>query len=572
MIKNSHSHTKDYCELFPSLCYENRSIFSQVPQPNLAPGVHKKSPVFPVPKVPGEPQTTPGGKASDASGNARESKLPFIPGKGIRIKPNQSTLTENEIANAKLNNASKIFYETKGTQEKKTAAAQKYLDENPETKQFIIDPETSTDIGLVVLNEETNKVRVAYRGTDVNNSSDVLTDVLHKFGISKYSPEFKYVKAQQEAVKLKYGTPEETTGFSRGAIFAVDTAKELHVPKVGLQQPFLNKKMVETMKDTTETKFTVGRTKGDIASLDIGGSELPANIDLRVYGLRNKNLSALEEHSLVNLTSNEFVGDMEATSSFHPSGIFLGVGLGYASFEEVELLKKLGIKINTQTETGLVGGLTNAEAKAIGARLGGTVASTGDIIASGVSGAGGAIAGYYVGKAVQDALEKKGVSETGAEFAGQAAGGATGGAVTGLLDIGLGTAEVATAAEAGAAVLSATGIGALIALGALGIEKSIPYLEDYGKKLLAEIKDTSVNPYFVEEDYYDEFHMIDSTKYQKYQRESEFAQKLQDLDESIGLDEDTRLAVVKAIEKDQGQLPSFEQQYEDTQKAIDSLV
>lgn len=548
MIKNRYDRMKDYCQLYPNLCYENRTIFSTVAQPNLAPGVSKRSSVFPEARV-------------------TENRLPFIPGKGIVVKPNQSTLTTNELANAKLNMASKVFYETRGSQEDKTREAQKYLDENPETQKFKVDPETSTDVGLVVLNEETGKVRVAYRGTDPGNASDVLTDVLHKFGVSKFAPEFKYVKAQQEAIKLKYGTPEETTGFSRGAIFAVDTAKELHVPKVGLQQPFLNDKMVQTMKETTDTQYTIGRTRGDIASLDIGRTELPPNIDLRVYGLKNKNLSAIQEHSLVNLTSNEYVGDMEGTSRFSPSGLFLGVGLGFASYEELEILKKLGVKMSADTETGLVGGLTNAEAKAIASRLSGSVASTGDILVAGVSGAGGALAGYYVGQAVQKALEKKGVSETKAEVGGQTVGGAVGGASTAIIDIGLGGAEVATAVEAGTAILSATGIGALIALGALGIEKSAPYLEEFGSKLLAQIKDTSVNPYFVQEDYYDEFHMVDMTKYQMYQKESEYAQKLQDLDESIGLDQVTRLAIRQADEQNS----SFEKQYEDTQKAIDLL-
>jgi len=510
----------------------------------LFPDLPRKSAIFPEPK---------------------EERQPFVPGRGARVKPNQSQLTENEIANAKLNTASKIFYETKGSQEVKTAAAQKYLDENPETQKFIIDPETSTDIGLVVINEDTGKVRVAYRGTDPGNSSDVLTDVLHKFGVSKYAPEYKYVKAQQEAIKLKYGTPEETTGFSRGAIFAVDTSKELKVPRTGLQQPFLNKSMIKDMAENKTTKYTIGRTKGDIASLDIGRQELPGNIDLRVYGLKNKNLSAIQEHSLENLTSNDYVGDMEATSSFHPSGILLGAGLGYASFEEIELLKKLGIKINAPTEAGLIGGLTNAEARAIASRLSGSAASTGELFASGISGTGGALAGYYVGKAVQDALDKK-IGETGAEVVGQTTGGAVGGATTAAIDIALGTAEVATAAEASLALLSSTGIGALIALGALGLEKSVPYLEDYGSKLLAEIKDTSVNPYYVPEDYMDEFKMIDYAKYQEYQKEMNYAQKLQNLDESIGIDKATRLAIRKEL-GDQ----TFEEQYQQTKDVVEKV-
>jgi hypothetical protein len=113
--------------------------------------------------------------------------------KGQPIKPNLDSVPDDIVEKANMNQASRIYDETlksTGNANSALVKAQEYLDNLG--IPWSIDPLHSTGQGLVLVENATGQVKIAYRGTDINNTKDLITDALSIVGVDeKLSPEFQ---------------------------------------------------------------------------------------------------------------------------------------------------------------------------------------------------------------------------------------------------------------------------------------------------------------------------------------------------------------------------------------------
>ena len=81
------------------------------------------------------------------------------------------------------------------------------MDEN--NLSHVIDTDLSTKDSLVLLSDD-NKVKIAYRGTDLKNlKRDVVADLAIAVGQEQHTPAFKDAELQIQRVKQIYGKPDE---------------------------------------------------------------------------------------------------------------------------------------------------------------------------------------------------------------------------------------------------------------------------------------------------------------------------------------------------------------------------
>lgn len=169
-------------------------------------------------------------------------------------KSTQDSLTDEQVAKAKLSRASSIF-DKEGYE-----AAQKYLNDN--NLDYTVDFELSNDSGIVLIDNNTGKAVVAYRGTDILQPRDWVTGL--NILSSNESTDDVFIKArtQMQEVIAEYGPPEELTGFSRGGTIAMTLGNEFNV-KTTTFNPFINK----TLATSLEGDHTIIRTTTDPISV-----------------------------------------------------------------------------------------------------------------------------------------------------------------------------------------------------------------------------------------------------------------------------------------------------------------
>ena len=141
--------------------------------------------------------------------------------------------------------------------------AQEQLDSSLEesTRGWQIDRELSTKEGLVLTKE--NRIRVAYRGTDLKNIHDLATDAAAFAGVEQAAPQMRSSKAQIEAIQRKYNQlPDELLGYSKGGAHALAMGDEFKIPSTTFN-PLIGRKQVLS---TSEVPHTVIRTVEDFAS------------------------------------------------------------------------------------------------------------------------------------------------------------------------------------------------------------------------------------------------------------------------------------------------------------------
>lgn len=216
----------------------------------------------------------------------------------FRGKPTKSTekfIPEDILVKAKLADASRIFYES-GYEE-----AQSYINETIGENTYTIEPDLSNDIGLVVLDQNDN-VSIAYKGTDVNNPQELLTDGLSIFGKETKSPEFSVAKEQLENVIESYGKPQELIGFSRGSLFSMHLGNEFKINTTELN-PLISPKLLGSQK--TGSVHDIFRTKGDPVSFLAKGITKDSRWRIRSIDPLKDTLNPIEEHSLSQLLTND---------------------------------------------------------------------------------------------------------------------------------------------------------------------------------------------------------------------------------------------------------------------------
>ena len=207
-------------------------------------------------------------------------------------KPTQKYLTEEQITKAKLAKASDIFH--KEGQQK----AESYLNDND--LNYTIDWALSNDSGLVLIDNNTGRAVVAYRGTDISSPADWITGVSMLRNEEAQNSVFRDGKVQMEQVIQEYGQPQELIGFSRGGTLAMTLGNEFGVNTTTFN-PFVNKNLATTL--FTDANHTIIRTTTDPVSI---GANLP-NPKFKVVQIAPKetSLNPMTNHELVQFLDND---------------------------------------------------------------------------------------------------------------------------------------------------------------------------------------------------------------------------------------------------------------------------
>ena len=229
-----------------------------------------------------------------------------IPTKSASVKPTMSlskgksqqatdtTIPEDILMKSRMVEASRIYYENGED------AAQTYLDRNK--IGYTIEPNLSSDIGLVLIDNDTGETVISYRGTDVNNSRDLLTDALSLFGKERSSPEYGEVKQQLEAVEELYGQPKELIGFSRGSVLSMNLGDEYNIPTTQFN-PLISPSLVKGQEEGST--HTIFRTLNDPISILARGKTANSKWTVRSILPLKDTLNPMEEHYLKQFLTND---------------------------------------------------------------------------------------------------------------------------------------------------------------------------------------------------------------------------------------------------------------------------
>lgn len=177
-------------------------------------------------------------------------------------------------------------------------------DRNNVPDGYDVDSELSNRNRLVLVNKQTGKATISYRGTDLKNNrkGDLGTDALLALGLTELSARFRNAKKHARAVVGKYGKGNvDTTGHSLGGSQSLYVNSKLGLPSVsfnaGVSPGFVKKTALDTLSTSlfkrparkTATVYTTGLDP--ISAL----SPLLPNATTRVVKPTTKNV-----HSLAN--------------------------------------------------------------------------------------------------------------------------------------------------------------------------------------------------------------------------------------------------------------------------------
>jgi len=141
-----------------------------------------------------------------------------------RPSPNTSELTDQEIAKARIVNASAIAHDSD------LLRAQEYLDSDPKTMGWKIDGVLSNEDHLVLTKGDEIKV-AAFRGTKWRNLSDLITNASNAADRDMMAPQNRRGAKVIEDILAKYGEkPKELLGYSKGGNSALNIGDITEIP------------------------------------------------------------------------------------------------------------------------------------------------------------------------------------------------------------------------------------------------------------------------------------------------------------------------------------------------------
>ena len=178
------------------------------------------------------------------------------------LRPSHEDITIEERDRAKLNQASKIAYNNDDNYQ----TAQDYMDTH---NLGVIDKELSTPLGLVVKRPNGN-VELAFRGTIMSptpNIEDLTTDLAIASDGEGTDPQFIKAREMLNNAKLKYGTVEHITGYSKGGGVGLHLAQRENIPSTTFNT-FIGQRLARGNTNTTE-KHTIIRTTEDPISVGL---------------------------------------------------------------------------------------------------------------------------------------------------------------------------------------------------------------------------------------------------------------------------------------------------------------
>ena len=218
------------------------------------------------------------------------------------IKPNITEIPEEDIIKAKMAKASSIAYDTNYEQ------AQQYLDQND--IPYTIDQELSNKEGLVLHNPLENDTKIAYRGTKFSSIEDLRLDGQILTGLEKSHPQVVEAISQANQTELKYGTPSETVGYSKGGFLGIHVADNTNIPKSTTFNSFLGSNALSD--SSSKAQHTLYRTTEDIPSIAVGFKKDLDNYKVSTIRPKIDSLDPRKAHDLNNFLSNK---DKRATRS-----------------------------------------------------------------------------------------------------------------------------------------------------------------------------------------------------------------------------------------------------------------
>jgi len=260
---------------------KNPSVVSRVPQ---------KQPKIKKPVMPSENDDP----YQNVFNKKPEPSMTLKLSRGKKQEATDQSIPEDIIMKARMANASRIYYE------QGESAAQAYLDKYK--IPYTIETNLSSDIALVLIDNETGETILSYRGTDVNNSKDLITDALALFGSERNSPEYGEVKEQLEAVEELYGTPKELIGFSRGSVLSMNLGDEYNIPTTQFN-PLISPSLVQGQE--TGSTHTIFRTLNDPVSILSKGKTANSKWTIRSVLPLKDTLNPIEEHYLKQFLTND---------------------------------------------------------------------------------------------------------------------------------------------------------------------------------------------------------------------------------------------------------------------------
>ena len=213
-------------------------------------------------------------------------------------------LPAEAIEDAKLIEIGTKYYKMNGIDSDNYVAQMDNLDKN-----WKIDEDLSSDKGLVVHNEKTNKTKIAYRGTDAKgmNLNDIQTDAQIYAGTEGTSTHFQEAQQQAQDVITKYGKENlSITGYSLGGNKSLAIGQAYDIPSTGFNS-FIGKNLVNKPDTFTGTRHQIWRTREDLPSIQSAYLKGKSNIDVNVVSTRGglgRSMNPYSAHALNNFTSN----------------------------------------------------------------------------------------------------------------------------------------------------------------------------------------------------------------------------------------------------------------------------
>lgn len=203
-----------------------------------------------------------GGKAKNKDDERKKDNILTGISLSRALRPSHEDITIEERDRAKLNKASKIAYQN----DDNFQTAQDYMDTH---NLGVIDKELSTRQGLVVKRPNGN-TELAFRGTMISprpDIEDLTTDLAIASDSEGTDPQFIKAREMLNNAKLKYGTVEHITGYSKGGALGLHLAQRENIPSTTFNT-FIGQRLARGNTNTTE-KHNIIRTTEDPISVGL---------------------------------------------------------------------------------------------------------------------------------------------------------------------------------------------------------------------------------------------------------------------------------------------------------------
>ena len=216
-------------------------------------------------------------------------------------KPTTKThnaLPEDVMEDAKINKLSTKYY-------KDPALGDEYLKESGLSNKYEIDTELSNDLGIVVKNKDTGKVKVSFRGTDKKNINDLEYDARIGIGTEKSHPQYIRSKELVESVIDKYGKAniENLSGYSKGGQQSYALGKMFDINTRNFNPWIAGNNITDPEKNQT-SEHEIWRVQDDIASFQSLRVQGKNNTKVNVVESNSQTVNPYKTHMLENFTSN----------------------------------------------------------------------------------------------------------------------------------------------------------------------------------------------------------------------------------------------------------------------------